>query len=62
MKRYHVDIDLSASLTLSIDAESLEDAEKTVNRLCYDEDELIDTYRDKIFIWNPEVRSVSEEE
>ena len=62
MAKYRVAIDLCASMNLYIEADSLEDAEKKAQAEIWDEDELIEKHRDEIWIWNPEIDEIVEEE
>lgn len=62
MKKYRVQLDLSASLDVVVEAESFEDAEKKISKAMYDEDEFIDSHRGEIYIWNPVIDMIEEEE
>lgn len=62
MAKYCVAIDLCASLSLYIEAESFEDAEKKAQAEIWDEDEFIDKHRKEICIWAPEIEEIVEEE
>lgn len=62
MKRYKVVIDLCGTFNLYIDAENIDEAEKIAEKACYDEDELIENHRNEIYVWNPEIDEIIEEE
>lgn len=60
MKDYEVMIDLCASMTLSVKADSFEDAERKVAEMLKDEDKFIAEHRDEMGIWSPEVDEIVE--
>jgi len=62
MAKYSVAIDLCASMTLYVEADSPEEAEKKAEAEIYDEDALIKAHRDEIYIWGPEIDEIVEEE
>lgn len=61
MAKYCIDIDLSASMQLYVEADSFEEAEQKARKEMYDEDEFIDTHKKEIFIWNPVIDQIVEE-
>ena len=62
MAKYCIDVDLSASMQLHIEANSFEEAEKKALAEMYDEDVFIDTHQDEIFIWSPVIDQIVEED
>lgn len=60
MKDYEIMIDLCASMTLSVKADSFEDAERKVAEMLKDEDKFIAEHRDEIGVWSPEVDEIVE--
>ena len=62
MKKYRAIIAFNASMDLPIRADSPEEAERKVIAEIYDEDALIDSHRNDIFIWAPNIYEIVEEE
>lgn len=62
MAKFSVLIDMNASMTLHIEAKDFEEAEKKAKDAIWDEDALIDQHRNDIFIWNPDIDEIIEEE
>ena len=62
MAKYCIDIDLSASMQLYVEADSFEDAEQKARKEMYNEDEFIDAHKKEIFIWSPVIDQIIEEE
>lgn len=62
MAKYCIDIDLSASMQLYVEADSFEEAEQKARKEMYDDDEFIDTHKKEIFIWSPVIEQIVEEE
>lgn len=60
--KYRAIIAFNASMDLSVDAESPEEAERKVIAEIADEDALIDSHRNDIFIWSPNIYEIVEEE
>ena len=62
MAKYRVAIDLCASTTLYMEADSPEEAGKKARAEIYDEDEFIEIHKSEIFIWDPVIDEIVEEE
>lgn len=62
MKRFRAIIAFNASMDLPVEADSPEEAERKVIAEIADEDVLIDSHRNDIFIWSPNIYEIVEEE
>ena len=62
MAKFTATIDMCASITVSVEAESYEDANEKFEQMIRDEDEFIGEHRKEIWIYTPTVDDIVEEE
>ena len=62
MAKYKVAIDLCASVEIEIDAGSKEEAEEKARAEICDEDKFIAEHESEIWLWNPEIVDIEEDE
>jgi len=62
MSKYRVAIDVCCSMSLYVEAESFEEAERKANAELDDEDVFFETHQKDLVFWNPEIDEIVEEE